>query len=277
MKLIVVLSFFLLSACQVKPTTAVSESGVRIEKLKFVGLVSPETVVFDTRSTFDFNLNHVPGSINLTPEDFNVDRDPMDAARRLSLYGVSVDTPVLVTGDTQKKVTELAWRFVQLGVENVETVSLDAFKAVVSRAEPVRKNTTIWTPSMQFGFLNRNQFQEHLAKQMRNSNDGLFPMSRARTKALQNPAVGKALLEKVLVLKTNQEMKIPAAGLDRVTVRDFPKDSFFDKDFFLNKKMTLDVLLKSFDSVYLLDGTTDAFQKALVLRASGAKSIWIVQ
>lgn len=277
MKFLAIASFFFLVSCQVKPTAAVSESGVRLEKPKFAGLVSPATVVFDTRSTFDFNLNHVPGSINLAPEDFIVARDPMDAARRLSLYGVNVNTPVLVTGNIQGRVTELAWRFVQLGVENVETVSLDAFKAVVSRAEPVRKNVTIWTPSTQFGYLERNQFQEHLAKQMRNSNDNLFPMSRARTKALQNPAVGKALLKKVLVLKTNQEMKINAAGFDRVTVRDFPNDAFFDKDFFLNKKITLDVPLKGFDSVYLIDGTTDAVQKALVLKASGAKSIWIVR
>lgn len=276
MKLIAVLSFFVLSACQVKPTTAVSESGVRLEKPKFAGLVSPQTVVFDTRSTFDFNLNHVPGSINLAPEDFNVDRDPMDAARRLSLYGVGVDTPVVVTGSLQGKVTELAWRLTQLGVENVETVSLDAFKAVVSRAEPARKNVPLWTPSAKFGTLNQKQFKEHLIKQTRNSNDGLFPMSRARTSALQNPAVGKALLKKVLILKTSMGPQLNEAGYNRVTFRDFPLVQFFDSDFFLNKKLNMDVPLSEFDAVYLIDPSSEAFRRALVLKASGGKSIWII-
>jgi hypothetical protein len=274
MKLLVVVSFFFFVSCQVKPTTAVSEAGVRLEKQKFSGLVSPETVVFDTRSTFDFNLNHVPGSLNLAPEDFVVDRDPMDAARRLSLYGVEVKTPVLVIGIDQGKVQDLAWQITRLGVENVETVSLSAFKAVVSQAQPVRKNTAIWTPSMQFGILNQKQFQEHLSQQMRNSKDGLFPMSRAREKALQNPALGQALVKKVLVLTT---AKINPAGFDRVTVREFPMGQYFDSDYFLVKKISLDVQLASFDAVYLLDQSKDSKGKAMVLKASGAKSIWIVR
>jgi hypothetical protein len=273
MKLIFAFSFLCLVSCQVKPTTAVSESGVRLEKPKFAGLVSPQTVVFDTRSTFDFNLNHVPGSINLAPEDFNVDRDPMDAARRLSLYGVSVDTPVVVTGNLQGKVTELAWQIIRLGVENVETVSLDAFKAVVSRSEPVRKNVPLWTPSSQFGILNQKQFKEHLSKQMRSSNDGLFPMSRARAKALQNPSIGQALVKKVLVLTTAQ---VSQAGFDRVTTRVYPTDQYFDSDYFLVRKISLDVKLSNFDAVYLLDPSKDSKSKALVLKASGAKSVWIV-
>lgn len=277
MKQLLVLCFFLMTSCQVKPTAAVSESGVRLEKAKFAGLVSASTVVFDTRSTFDFNLNHVPGSINLALEDFVVDRDPLDAARRLSLYGVSVDTPVVVTGSLQEKVYELAWQLTQLGVMNVETVSLEAFKAVVSRTEPVRKNVNIWTPSTQFGVLSQAQLSEHLVKQTRNSNEGLSPMSRARAKALQNPAIGQALVKRVLIIKTSMAAEINEASFDRVTVRDFPLDNYFDSNYFLIKKIALDVPLSNFDSVYLIDKFSGAFKKALVLKSSGAKSIWIVR
>lgn len=276
MKFLVVVSFFFLVSCQVKPTTALSETGVRLEKQKFSGLVCPETVVFDTRSTFDFNLNHVPGSINLAPEDFIVDRDPMDAARRLSLYGVGLKTPVLVIGDLQNRVTQLAWEISQLGVENVETVSLAAFKAVVHRAEPIRKNGTLWTPSGQFGKLNYEQFKEHLAKQLQNSSDGLFPMSRARAKSLQNPAVGRALIKKILILKTPESRNLTAVGLNQVTVRNFPEDNYFDSDFFMVKRISMDPKLTSFDSVYLMDSSVNSQMRALILKSSGARSVWIV-
>lgn len=260
--------------CQTPPTkVVVSESGQRLNQEKFLNLLKPETVLFDTRSTFEANLNKVPGSISLPPEDFIVSRDPMSAARRLSLWGVTPQTPVLVIGSDFKKVISLAWELIQAGIESVEILNISALKTTIARTEPSKENQTIWTPSKSFGQI---KVDEMLGRLRENSNS-MLSVSRARSKSLQSSAVTRALIPKVLIIKTTNSVAMSEAGYNRVTVRNWIDDQYFSQDYFLQKLFALDVDLKTFDVVYLIDASAQSTTRAVILKASGAKSIWVVK
>lgn len=260
--------------CQTSPTKVViSESGQRLNQEKFVSLLKSNTVIFDTRSTFEANLNKVSGSISLPAEDFVTSRDPMDAAKRLSLWGVKPETPVLVIGSDFKKVITLAWELIQAGIENIETLNISALKTTVARDEPAKENRSLWTPSKSFGIM---KVDEMLGR-LRNNSSSMLSVSRSRSKSLQSSAAVKALVPKVLILKTTNAVAMNEAGFNRVTVRSWIDDKYHSPDFFLQKLLSLDVEIRSFDVVYLLDTTTDATTRAVILKASGAKSIWVVK
>lgn len=266
-----ILTVFL--GCQTPPTkVVVSESGQRLNQEKFVSLLKPSTVIFDTRSTFEANLNKVPGSISLPPDDFKVSRDAMDATKRLSLWGVTPETPVLVVGTDFKKVISLSWELIQAGIENVETLKISALKTTVTQEEPAKTNQPLWSPSQNFGTLKVDEFLGRLR-----DNSSMLSVGRARSKALQSTAVAKALVPKVLVLKTTNAVAMSEAGFNRVTVRNWVEQKYYSDDFFLQNLLSLDVNLKSFDAVYLIDASVEAPTRAVILKASGAKSIWIVK
>ena len=273
MKFLISLSLLtVLSGCQTPPTkVVVSESGQRLYPEKFVNLLKPSTVIFDTRPTFEANLNKVPGSISLPPEDFVTSRDPLEATKRLSLWGVTTETPVLVIGSDFKKTIALSWELIQAGVENVETLKISALKTTVTKVEPQKENQPLWSPSKSFGTI---KVDEMLGRLRDNS---MLSVSRARSHSLQSAAVAKALVPRVLILKTTNSVAMNEAGYSRVTVRNWINDQYHSEDFFLQKLPTINVDIKSFDVVYLLDTTADATTKAVVLKASGAKSIWIVR
>lgn len=267
-----ILTVFL--GCQTPPTkVVVSESGQRLNQEKFVSLLKSNTVIFDTRSTFEANLNKVPGSISLPPDDFKVSRDAMDATKRLALWGVTPETPVLVVGTDFKKVISLSWELIQAGIDNVETLKISALKTTVTQEEPAKTNQPIWSPSQSFGTLKVDEFLGRL----RDNSSSMLSVSRARSKALQSAAVAKALVPKVLVLKTTNAVAMSEAGFNRVTVRNWIEQKYHSEDFFLQNLLSLDVNLRSFDVVYLIDASNEAPTRAVILKASGAKSIWIVK
>lgn len=263
-----------LLGCQTPPTkVVVSESGQRLNQEKFLSLLKSNTIIFDARSTFESSLNKVSGSISLPPEDFVTSRDPMEAAKRLSLWGVTPETPVLVIGSDFKKVIALAWEMIQAGIENVETLNISALKTSVNRDEPAKENQTLWTPSKSFGTM---KVDEMLGR-LRNNSSSMHSVSRAKSKSLQSSVVAKALVPKVLIIKTTNAVAMSEAGFSRVTVRNWIDDKYHSPDFFLQKLLSLDVELRSFDVVYLLDTTAEASTRAVILKASGAKSIWVVK
>jgi hypothetical protein len=136
-----------LSGCQTNPTLVNQEIRSSAITKDFKGLLKPNTVIFDTRSTFDFNLHRVAGSISLPPQDFKVSVDPLSAARRLSLWGVTPETPVVVIGVNLESITSLAWELALVGVQNIETYSLEKLRTLNVFPEQARTNVALWTHS----------------------------------------------------------------------------------------------------------------------------------
>lgn len=101
--------------------------------------IKPETVVLDTRAPFVFTLSHLPGSINMSWQEFTetnlkhkglLVKDLFSKARRLARLGISPESHVVVIGDGKSGHGEegrLAWTLKYLGVKNVEFVGKDYF------------------------------------------------------------------------------------------------------------------------------------------------------
>jgi thiosulfate/3-mercaptopyruvate sulfurtransferase len=138
----------------------------------------PENTVFvDARTAFEYGLGHLQGSVNIQWQDFAQADEPYrglllpDAvamARRLALYGIDPDTPVIVLGkgilsdespdskQMHSRASEgrVAWMLRYLGVKNVTWSQLDFFhgKMVQGEMEPV-KNKEYWMPELQTDLL----------------------------------------------------------------------------------------------------------------------------
>lgn len=142
------LALFALSAslaftgCTVKPTRT-QESQKRefetlIDKSKKPIVLTENTVVLDARATFDYGLNRVEGSHHMTWESLseNVEtgeilRDRRRLAQRLSLFGITPTTPIVVVGygpNGDGQEGRLAWMLVYLGYQDVQTASLEMFR-----------------------------------------------------------------------------------------------------------------------------------------------------
>lgn len=93
--------------------------------------IDENTVFIDTRKAFSYSLSHIESAININHEDFQQKREHLNGmlddrfyfhARRLSRYGIDIDTPVLVLGNGSAGHAEeawLAWYFSYLGIKNV--------------------------------------------------------------------------------------------------------------------------------------------------------------
>jgi 3-mercaptopyruvate sulfurtransferase SseA len=137
-----------LTGCQIAPKTKVGESRrrdfVRVtEKSAKPLVISEMTVVLDTRSSFDYGLNHVLNSHRLPwsalaeqEASGEVLRDKHRAAVRLALLGITPQTPVVVVGYGsamgQGEEGRLAWNLLYLGFQDVQ----------VTGVEPLRRQMT---------------------------------------------------------------------------------------------------------------------------------------
>ncbi len=121
----------ILMACQQKPTKSLEET---------VNAYGVETVLADTRSSFFFTSSHIPGSINLTTEDFLILKNPATKKRildpdleqtieRLARKGLNPDRKIILLAEKKDGVEnkKWAWFLKLLGVENVESMSLAEF------------------------------------------------------------------------------------------------------------------------------------------------------
>lgn len=263
---------FVLGACQQKPTVAVSDSGVLVEKPDYRKVISEAAVIFDTRSPFEFNISKVPGSINLPLSDFDVKRDPFDAARRLSLYGVNSKTPVVILGTGSGDETRLAWRFNQLGVSRVETLKVDVLRLLNLKPEPTRQNVTIWKPLSQY----KEIFFEEMLKQLNDVK--LRSFSRARSQSLQG--IPLPLLWRRVLIVTVEENPLELESFPFAEHLQFKTENLFDQQGLLNKGH-LEYLpsakqLSRYDQVFLIDSSSQRETLAYALVGLGAKSLSLV-
>lgn len=178
----------ILASCAQKPTKVTSESPVVARKEAQKAKITANTVILDVRAPFDFNLAHIPGSINVAWEDFSrrspdyrglIEKDLHPLARRLALIGVDPQTPVLVVGRGllgKGEEGRVAWTLESLGIQNVQLANVEDFR---ERRESVEiKNKNFWTPqleaSLSIGW-----------DELRAKIEGVpYPRTRARAKAL---------------------------------------------------------------------------------------------
>lgn len=269
MKFIIALAFLISLGCQQKPTVGVTEGGILLEDRDYRQAIQADAVLFDTRSPFEFNTNRVPGSINLIPSDFVVKLDPLDAARRLSLYGVAPETPVVILGDGSGDDARLAWEFVQLGLKNIETLKISVFRTLNARIEPPKRNVPIWKPESQHGEMTKKEFLAHLKA-------GLQTSSQAREAAIQSSAAAKALQDRILVIQIQgkeESLEKFTNVFERVFETNVP---LFDDRGLLKANDEWVQYLKRFNQVYLIDSSGQRFGRAFALTQWGAQSLYLV-
>ncbi len=151
-----------LLACQQKPTQMITQKKVMPKETSVSSLISDETVILDVRNPFEYSANRIPSSINAQWSDFTssspetrgvLQSDLFAVARRLALWGIDPQTPVLVVGkglDGKGEEGRVAWMLTHLGVKKVNIARYDLFRGrVVSleENEPLPKNKETWMPS----------------------------------------------------------------------------------------------------------------------------------
>ncbi|UXR63251.1 rhodanese-like domain-containing protein [Bdellovibrio bacteriovorus] len=165
-KILFLAAVMMLSACQVKPTKVTVEEPLMGENITAEHLMKQNPVILDARPAFEFNLAHVPGSINVRWEDFSqqnprarglLQADLFALARRLSLVGVDPETPIVVLGKGAQGTGEegrIAWTLKVLGVKSVYTLLHTSYREMntnPNREVPPVKNKPYWKPQVAEG------------------------------------------------------------------------------------------------------------------------------
>ncbi|AFY01973.1 sulfurtransferase [Bdellovibrio bacteriovorus] len=163
MKFVLIAALVVLSACQMKPTKVTVQEPVMGENVTAEQLIKGKTAILDARPAFEFNLAHVPGSINVRWEDFSqanpksrglLQNDLFAIARRLALVGVDPSTPVVVLGKGAQGAGEegrVAWTLKVLGVKNVYTLVHTSYREMntnPNREAPLVRNKPYWKPEV---------------------------------------------------------------------------------------------------------------------------------
>jgi thiosulfate/3-mercaptopyruvate sulfurtransferase len=183
------IALLFLVSCAPKPTKVTTEAPVMTRKEVQKAKVTEQTVILDVRSPMDFNLSHIPGSVNVAWEDFSrrapdyrglIEKDLHPLARRLALIGIDQQTPVLIVGKGLLGKGEdgrVAWTLESLGVSNVQIANVEDFRERREGGAEI-KNKNFWTPQLD---QNLAIGWDELKAKIEGSS---YPMTRARRKAL---------------------------------------------------------------------------------------------
>lgn len=213
-----------LASCAQKPTKALSESPVVARKEAQKVKITGQTVILDVRAPFDFNMAHIPGSVNVAWEDFSrrapddrglIEKDLHPIARRLALIGIDPQTPVLVVGKgLQGKGEEgrVAWTLESLGIQNVQLANVEDFRE--RRESQELKNKSFWTPKLDESmFISWGELRKKI------ENVAYFP-TKARTKSL-GPASLPRKDENFVVIDVRSKEEYSIDNLYKRTPRMF--------------------------------------------------------
>lgn len=133
-----------------------------VEKLSKPIAIGEKTVLIDARSSFDYSMAHIPGSLNLSWTDFVNSKGPVPGllkndlfaeTRRLARAGITPDTQVVVAGYGPNGTGEegrLAWTLLYLGVRDVQVSQVDALGMSYSNLlnPPPKNSQPIWKPKV---------------------------------------------------------------------------------------------------------------------------------
>jgi thiosulfate/3-mercaptopyruvate sulfurtransferase len=232
--------FLALSACQLKPTKVFETQDIKAKESLRVEKPSKSqidllTLIVDARPAFDYSISHLNGSIALRPEDFTqkefpffgqLETDRFALARYLARKGIAPDTPVVVVGRGKRGAGEegrVAWTLKYLGVQNVQSASIEYFSIPLSSQEaPPRESEIIWRPEIQEDLaVDRSRVREILEEKRKNNPYWVILDVRSEDEYL-----GKDL--KVLGKKS------PEIGAINI-----PFQEFLDEDGFIKKEMKI--------------------------------------
>jgi rhodanese-related sulfurtransferase len=272
MKLILLVLLLGILSCQQKQTLGVSESGVLMQNRDYRKIITENTIVFDTRSPFDFNMSKVPGSINLPISDFNASKDPLDAARRLSLYGVNPDSTVVIIGEGKGDEQKLAWEFIKLGVTHIETLKASVFRLLNAKPEGPKKNVPLWKPQSEYKELSPKEFQKKIEDLKPK------PHSKARVSAFQGFPIAQALEERILIVGTDKNE--PYSQIFYADYLQIGNENLFDEKGLLNraylKEQKIDINLRKYKNIFLTTSTPQKYVFAYALVQFGVPSLYII-
>lgn len=143
--------------------------------------IKPETIVLDTRPGFVYSLSHIPGSVNLSWQEFtetNIKRkgvlvkDLFSKTRRLARLGIGLDSNIVVIGDGKGgkgDEARLAWTLRYLGIKNVEFVGKDYFDQARwvgdNVKSPPKESVPMWKPSPEPSLIvSKDEVKKYLVK-----------------------------------------------------------------------------------------------------------------
>lgn len=137
-------------------------------------VITPATVVFDTRTTFNYSTYHIPESINFNWREFSVQskpnvlrKDTETIARRLARLGVGLDTNIVLVGGPGRgryHNARLAWNLYNLGLSKIQIADITYFKVKYTqkKSEP-KKNAAIWDPAPRENLVSTSKDLKELA------------------------------------------------------------------------------------------------------------------
>lgn len=213
-------SSFLIS-CQQAPTKIRETVASPDEPASAESILAARPVILDVRRPLDYGVSHVPGAINVRWEDFQpagarkrglVDPDSFGLARRLALWGIEPERPVLVIGDGLQGHGEEAWVGWLLRTLGVKTVTLGTprtFRGQLPRDQGTPENKPVWKPEVRTELL---ATPDEGGAFLRGPSVANQPWTRARSKALQvaprpfEPLVRRVVLD---VRSIDERTKLP--------------------------------------------------------------------
>jgi thiosulfate/3-mercaptopyruvate sulfurtransferase len=153
-----------LSGCQQVPTKAFEQVPTRVKtpKISQSDLSSPGSVIFDVRSTLEFQTSKIPNSVQINSTDFYQNKEPFlgliqadlyALARKLALFGVDPETEVIIVGKGlagSGEEGQLAWALQYMGVKDVKIDNVENYDRPVQDlgARPPQQKP-IWKPVLQ--------------------------------------------------------------------------------------------------------------------------------
>jgi len=229
-------ALLLLISCAPKPTKVTSELPVVSRKETQKAKITPQTVILDVRSPMDFNLSHIPGSVNVAWEDFSrrspdyrglIEKDLHPLARRLALIGVDTQTPVLIVGKgplSKGEEGRVAWTLESLGVANIQLASVEDYRERHDGGTEV-KNKPFWTPQLNTSLV---VSWDELKKKIEGTS---YPATKARAKALSNAAL-PVKQDNYVVIDVRSSAEFSIDNLNKRTPRVFRFENILWNEFF---------------------------------------------
>lgn len=161
-------------ACQQKPTKALSEAPIFPKDsldAQIKDVFKKDPVLIDARRPFEFGLSRVPGSVQISWQDFTqinslgqrrLSADYGSWVRRLAVYGVHPSRPVLILADETIEpgaAGRVAWSLWMLGVEQIYIVPIQQFRTLNLNDINPTQNTSIWLPKTKNDlYINSNEW-----------------------------------------------------------------------------------------------------------------------
>lgn len=236
------LSVAVLTSCQ-SPSTkgSASESTVVDPKAEAARVLGLQPAVLDARAPLDYGVSHVPGAVNVLWSDFGrpgsrdpgvLDPDHFALARRLALWGITPEKPVLVIGFAgardQGEAGRVAWMLRFLGVNQVFVGSDAVYRGTIPRGVARPRNEPSWIPSVRQEL--EISLPDFLARAAAPQRSGV--MTKAKRNALggmmipERPTVNRAIID---VRDETENDVIPSEHLKIKIVR-IPWRSFYLPD-----------------------------------------------